>query len=291
MNTNNNVYTIVYTTVIVVIAAAILALAAMALKPRQQANIKAETISQMLTAAGFSSKEDLAKLGNDQILAMYSDNIKTAFLIDKDGNKSDELETEVSNIELQDNLKVENKNIAAGNPSLPVYVFEKDGAEINVIPVYGAGLWGPIWGYVAFNADCNEIVGAYFDHESETPGLGAKIKDEAWFREQFKGKKVDFEHPDKSFGIIKGGAPADDLSKVDAITGATMTCNGLAAALNTWFGAYIPFLQKKAGAAVEDDDCCCGDCDDCDDCDGDHDHDHNHEHHHDHNHQHNHQEG
>ena len=288
MNTNNNVYTIVYTTVIVVIAAAILALAAMALKPRQQANIKAETISQMLTAAGFSSKEDLAKLGNDQILAMYSDNIKTAFLIDKDGNKTDELETEVTSIELQDNLKVENKNIASGEPSLPVYVFEKDGAEINVIPCYGAGLWGPIWGYIAFNADCNEIVGAYFDHESETPGLGAKIKDELWFREQFKGKKVDFEHPDNPFDIVKGGAPAGDLSKIDAITGATMTCNGLDAALDTWFGAYIPFLQKKAGAAEGDGDCCC-----CDDCDGDHDHcDGDHDHcDGDHNHQHNHQEG
>ena len=284
MNTNNNVYTIVYTTVIVVVAAAILALAAMALKPRQQANIKAETISQMLTAAGFSSKEYLAKLGNDQILAMYSDNIKTAFLIDKDGNKTDELETEVTSIELQDNLKVENKNIAAGNPSLPVYVFEKDGAEINVIPCYGAGLWGPIWGYIAFNADCNEIVGAYFDHESETPGLGAKIKDERWFREQFKGKNVDFEHPENPFDIVKGGAPAGDLSKIDAITGATMTCNGLDAALDNWLGAYIPFLQKKAAAAEGDDDCCC-----CDDCDGDHDHDHDHGH--DHNHQHNHQEG
>ena len=283
MNTNNNVYTIVYTTIVVVIAAVILAVAAMALKPKQDANIKAETISQMLTAAGFSSKEDLAKLGNDQILAMYSQNVKTAFLIDKDGNKTGELETEVNDIELQDNLKVENKNIASGDPSLPVYVFEKDGAEINVIPCYGAGLWGPIWGYIAFNADCNEIVGAYFDHESETPGLGAKIKDEAWFREQFKGKKVDFSHPDNPFDIVKGGAPEGDASKVDAITGATMTCNGLDAALDNWFRAYIPFLQKKAGAAEADDDCCCcGDesCGDCGDCDHDHDHDHNHEHNH-----------
>ena len=290
MNTNNNVYTIVYTTIVVVIAAAILALAAMALKPRQQANIKAETISQMLTAAGFASKEDLAKNSNDQILSMYSDNIKTAFLIDAAGNKTDELETEVSSIELQDNLKAENKNIASGNPALPVYVFEKDGAEINVIPCYGAGLWGPLWGYIAFNADCTEIVGAYFDHESETPGLGAKIKDEIWFREQFKGKKVDFEHADNPFDIVKGGAPAGDASKIDAITGATMTCNGLDAALDTWLGAYIPFLQKKAGAAVEED-CCCCDGDECADCDHDHDHDHNHDHGHDHNHQHNHQEG
>ncbi len=260
MNTNNNVYTIVYTTIVVVIAAAILAVAAMALKPRQQANIKAETISQMLTAAGFSDKDALSKLSNDQILAMYADNIKSAFLIDAEGNKTGELETALDDIELQDNLKVENKNIAAGNPSLPVYVFEKDGADINVIPCYGAGLWGPIWGYIAFNADCTEIVGAYFDHESETPGLGAKIKDEAWFREQFKGKSVDYKNSDKAFGIVKGGAPKDDPSKVDAITGATMTCNGLDAALNTWFKAYMPFLQKKAGAAADEGDCCCGGC-------------------------------
>ena len=274
MNTNNNVYTIVYTTIIVVVAAAILAIAAMALKPKQDANIKAETISQMLTAAGFASKEDLAKQGNDQVLAMYSANIKNAFLIDAEGNKTGELETEGS-IELQDNLKQENKNIASGNPSLPVYVFEKDGAEVNVIPCYGAGLWGPIWGYIAFNADCTEILGAYFDHESETPGLGAKIKDEAWFREQFKGKKVNFSKPDDAFNIVKGGAPAGDESAVDAITGATMTCNGLDAALDTWFKAYIPFLQKKAGAAAGD--ACCEDgC--CEEgCDHEHNHEHNHQ--------------
>ena len=274
MNTNNNVYTIVYTTIVVVIAAAILAIAAMALKPRQDANIKAETISQMLTAAGFSSKEDLAKMGNDKVLSMYSDNVKTAFLIDAEGNKTGELETAVDDIELQDNLKVENKNIASGKPSLPVYVFEKDGAEINVIPVYGAGLWGPVWGYVAFNAECTEIVGAYFDHESETPGLGAKIKDEPWFREQFKGKTVNFAETGPSFSIVKGGAPKDNKSAVDAITGATMTCNGLDAALNTWFKAYMPFLQKKAGAAAEGDCCdgCCGE-----DCDHEHNHEHNHQ--------------
>ena len=276
MNTNSNVYTIVYTTVIVVIAAAILSIAAMALKPKQDANIKAETISQMLTAAGFSSKEDLAKLGNDQVLEMYSQNIKTAFLIDAEGNKTGELETESGSIELQDNLKLENKNIQNGNPSLPVYVFEKDGAEINVIPCYGAGLWGPIWGYIAFDADCNRIVGAYFDHESETPGLGAKIKDEAWFRQQFEGKKVNFSKPDDAFNIVKGGAPESDESAIDAITGATMTCNGLDAALDTWFKAYMPFLQKKAGAAEADECCCCeGGCEEGTCCEeGEHHHDH-----------------
>ena len=286
MNTNSNVYTIVYTTIIVVVAAAILAIAAMALKPKQDANIKAETISQMLAASGLTDMNALSKMGNDQILAKYSENVKAAFLIDAAGNKTGELETAVDDIELQDNLKVENKNIASGDPSLPVYVFEKDGAEINVIPCYGAGLWGPIWGYIAFNADCTEIVGAYFDHASETPGLGAKIKDEAWFREQFVGKTVNFANADQLFRIVKGGAPKDDKSAVDAITGATMTCNGLDAALNTWFKAYMPFLQKKAGAAGIDEAGCCGEGCCGEGCDGDHEHCNG-----EHNHQHNHQEG
>ncbi len=286
MNTNSNLYTIVYTTIIVVIAAAILAIAAMALKPKQDANIKAETISQMLAASGLTDMNALSKMGNDQILAKYSENVKAAFLIDAAGNKTGELETAVDDIELQDNLKVENKNIASGDPSLPVYVFEKDGAEINVIPCYGAGLWGPIWGYIAFNADCTEIVGAYFDHASETPGLGAKIKDEAWFREQFVGKTVNFANADQLFRIVKGGAPKDDKSAVDAITGATMTCNGLDAALNTWFKAYMPFLQKKAGAAGIDEAGCCGEGCCGEGCGGDHEHCNG-----EHNHQHNHQEG
>ena len=144
------------------------------------------------------------------------------------------------------------------------------------------GSWLSLWLH-GMGAEVVENVGAYFDHESETPGLGAKIKDEAWFREQFKGKTVDFAHPDNPFGIIKGGAPKEDRSKIDAITGATMTCNGLDAALDTWFKAYMPFLEKKAAAAVEDDDCCCEEgCEDgcCEDGEG-----HQHEHHHHHNHQ------
>ena len=273
MNTNSNVYTIVYTTLIVVVVAAVLAFAAMTLKPKQDANIKAETISQMLTAAGFSTKEDLAKLGNDKILEKYAEVINTAFLIDAEGNKIGELDTDLGSIELADNLKLQNSNIKSGKDvELPVYVFDKDGSDVIVIPVYGAGLWGPVWGYIAFDEHCDEIVGAYFDHEGETPGLGAKIKDEPWFREQFIGESINLNNPDNSFDIVKGGAPegVSDDSMVDAITGAMMTCKGLDAAIDTWFKAYMPFFQKKAAAAGDD-------CDE--DCEEEgHDHHHNHDH-------------
>jgi len=250
MNTNSNVYTVIYTTVIVVIVAAVLAFVAMTLKPKQDANIKAETISQMLCAAQYSSMEDLVALGNDAILKKYSENVKSAFIINSKGEKTADLKTEYGSIELADNLKAQNVNMKNGAElELPVYLFDKDGSDVYVIPVYGAGLWGPIWGYVAFNSNCSEILGAYFDHASETPGLGAKIKDEAWFREQLVGKCADFSAP-KAFAIVKGGAPEGQKNAVDAISGATMTCNGLDAAINTWFQAYRPFIEAAASTKV-----------------------------------------
>ena len=251
MNTNSNSYTIIYSTIIVVVVAAVLAFVASVLKPMQNANIKAETISQMLTAAQFYTKDECSAMGNDKILAAYSENIKEAYLIDAEGKKVRDLDTEKNNIELQDGLKAQDKNIKSGNPELPVYVFEKDGKKVSVIPVYGAGLWGPIWGYVAFDEDLKTIVGAYFDHDSETPGLGAKIKDDPAFRARFIGKQIDV-NADPVFEIVKN-ADASKANAVDAITGATMTSKGLSKALATWFKAYVPFLSTGIAA-----DSCCG---------------------------------
>ena len=115
--------------------------------------------------------------------------------------------------------------------------------KVSVVPVYGAGLWGPVWGYMAFDEDMKTIIGAYFDHESETPGLGAKIKDDPNFRAEFIGKIADFSS-NVIFSIVKGGAAADQSNAIDAITGATMTSKGLGDAINTWLKSYKPFFTK-----------------------------------------------
>lgn len=249
MNTNSNVYTVIYTTIIVVVVAAVLAFASSSLKSKQTANIKAETLSQMMTAAGLGDKESFSKMGNDAVLSTYSDNIEEAFAINVKGEKIRDLKTAKNEIELIDNFKPENKAILNGGEAhLPVYKFK---SGVTVIPVCGAGLWGPIWGYIALQQDLKTIVGAYFDHESETPGLGAKIKDEASFKEQFKGKVFDLEDSSVLFEIVKGGAPEGSENKVDAISGATMTCNGLNKAINTWVGAYANYLKNTAPAAEE----------------------------------------
>ena len=259
MNTNNNTYTVVYSAIIVVVVAAILAWAAMALKPKQDANIKAETISQMLDAAKIQAKGEAAS--NEAILDKYAETIQTAFTVNAEGTKVTDLATDRQNIQLADGLKAQNSILKkGGDVELPVYIFNNGGKKVTVVPVYGAGLWGPVWGYIAFEEDLKTILGAYFDHESETPGLGAKIKDDPNFREQFIGKKADFA-ASPVFGIIKN---ASKDNEVDAITGATMTSKGLGAAIGSWLEAYKPYFT--ANAPVEKNKCNCGQFCPCEDC-------------------------
>ena len=243
MNTNSNAYTVIYTTVVCVLVAAVLAIVSSSLKPKQEANEKAETISQILTAAQFGEKSEWQAKGNAAVLDFYKQNIAQAILIDAAGNKVGELGTADASIYSTAQLKAQNYNIRDGKDlRIPVYIF-KNGA--SVIPVYGAGLWGPVWGYIALNADRKTIAGAYFDHESETPGLGGKIKDDPSFRAQFEGKSIDFSDSKSAFSIVKGGAPEGKSNAIDAISGATMTSKGLDQAINTWLGAYKAYLTKN----------------------------------------------
>ena len=244
MNTNSNTYTIIYTTIIVTLVAAILAFVSQSLKAKQEANEKADTISQMMTAAQFATKADLQKIGNKAVLDKYAEEIGQAFTVGLDGQKISELKND--EVFSPKDLKKQNYNIKGGSGAeIPVFIF-KNG--VTVVPVYGAGLWGPVWGYIAFEPSSNTIKGAYFDHESETAGLGAKIKDDPEFQAEFNGENADFSTANV-FDIVKGGAPknADGTSvidnKIDAITGATMTSNGLDAAIDTWLGAYSAYFN------------------------------------------------
>lgn len=250
MNTNSNTYTIIYSSIIVMVVAALLAWISLSLKPRQDANIKAETISQMLTATQFGTKEEFSSMGNDKVLDTYTEKIVEAFTIDTEGNKNGTLSTDRNSIELADDLKGQNFLLKSGSKDvkLPVYIFNKDGENLTVVPIYGGGLWGPVWGYIAFKSDLKTIVGAYFDHESETPGLGAKIKDDPEFRAQFINKVANF-NDSHIFGIVKG--KTEQPNEVDAITGATMTSNGLSAAIESWFEAYKPYFTKNGSAVQE----------------------------------------
>ena len=238
MNTNSNTYTVIYSIILVVVVAAVLAFAAMFLKPTQDANVKKDTISQILTAATVEAGAD--------ILATYQNDIEAAILVDAEGNKVGELN--VADCEVYDNSELK-RQITAEPKALPVYIF-KNG--ITVIPCYGAGLWGPIWGYVGFEKDLNTIKAVCFGHKGETPGLGAKIADEPSFAAAFVGKTVG--EGELLFEVVKPANRQTENNGVDAISGATITSQALGNTLNQWFGFYKNYFKKNVADCTK---CCC----------------------------------
>ena len=242
MNTNSNTYTVIYSIILVVVVAAVLALAAMFLKPTQEANVKKDTIGQILTAATVQGED---------ILATYQQEIESAILVDIDGNKVADLDVATCEVYGTSDLK---RQIAAEQKALPVYIF-KNG--ITVVPCYGAGLWGPIWGYVGFEGDLNTIKAVCFGHKGETPGLGAKIADEPSFAEAFVGKTVG--KGDILFEVAKPANRQTENSGVDAISGATITSQALGKTLNQWFGFYQNYFAENGAACQQN-------CENCTEC-------------------------
>ena len=228
MNTNSNTYTVIYSIILVVVVAAVLAFAAMFLKPMQEANVKKDTIGQILTAATVQGED---------ILGTYQKEIEAAILVDMNGNKVGDLD--IASCEVYDNAALK-RQIAAEQKALPVYIF-KNG--ITVVPCYGAGLWGPIWGYVGLEGDLKTIKAVCFGHKGETPGLGAKISDEPSFAEAFVGQQVG--SGDILFEVAKPANRETEKNGVDAISGATITSQALGKTLNQWFGFYQNYLAKN----------------------------------------------
>lgn len=261
MNTNGNTYTVIYSTILVVLVAAILAFVALGLQDKQNENIKLETISKLLDAASQSDSTFTVAEDAD-VLGIYAEHASDAFFINASGEKIGEMNTGKENVrDIQvtttSDLKKQNdlmKKIEEGQAdaaeklSLPVYVFDINGKEVTVLPCYGAGLWGPIWGYVAIDEDGMTIDGAVFDHKGETPGLGAKIAEDAFYT-KFLGKTINLED-EPVFTIAKASAITEPEHSVDAISGATITSQALGKGINLWLKNYRPYLSAKAALAA-----------------------------------------
>lgn len=264
MNTNGNTYTVIYSTVLVILVAAILAFVAMSLQDKQNENIKIETITKVLSAAA-QSDEALTIDETTDVLAMYAEKITDAFNVDGLGNVKEHLNTGKGNVrdikvpstadlkkqndilkKIADTKDEASKAALLESLDLPVFVFDINGRTVTVIPCYGAGLWGPIWGYIALAEDGKTIVGAIFDHKGETPGLGAKIA-EAPFYTSFQGKA--FGSGEKVFAVEKG-KHEDDPTCVDAISGATITSQALGRGINLWATYYQPYLMTMQADEV-----------------------------------------
>ncbi len=230
MDRNSNTYTFLYAAIMVIIVAAVLASVSMALKPMQKKNVEIEKKQNILASVNIESTAETAE-------AIYAEKIVNEYVVTVKGEQ-------VDGDAFNTNLKKERAKDAA-DMLLPVFEVKTDEGMKYVLPLFGSGLWGPVWGYVSLSDDMNTIYGANFDHEGETPGLGAEISTTA-FEAPFKGKKI-FDASGKLVSILiaKVGQVAPEEHKVDGISGGTITSKGLEDMLKDDFASYEEFLNKK----------------------------------------------
>jgi len=230
MNRNGNTYTVLYAAIMVILVAAILASVSMALKPKQVRNKEIEKKQSILASINVTSTTaDADKLYSEYIVNQYVVN-----------TKGEQVDGDAFNVDLKKEHSKTNDEML-----LPIFECKTDDGTKYVLPMRGTGLWGPIWGYISLDSDMNTIYGANFDHEGETPGLGAEIAT-AVFQKQFIGKTI-FDNDGKLYSIFvaKVGQEAPAEHRVDGISGGTITSKGLQKMLLDDFTRYEEFLIKK----------------------------------------------
>ena len=209
-NTNSNTYIIIYSVVLVVIVAFCLAFVYTSLKERQDANVALDVKKQVLAAL------DIRDFADDAAA-------ESAYQ---------------QTVEKTDTLDAGTKRI--------VYLCNVNGEKKYVLFVKGMGLWGPVWGYIALNADKTTVYGTYFNHEGETAGLGAELKDSRSWQNLFKGKTA-YADGKPVLGVKKANdiRPEEKASTVDAITGATLTSDGVNLMLQSCLADYQDYLSAE----------------------------------------------
>lgn len=269
VDVNSNKYTFIFAAVMVVVVATVLALAAESLKPMQKANVANEKRQNILQSVGIKAEAAEAE-------AMYEKYKQEELILDAYGKVKENATRAPFDVAMLKDYKGGLSNIyklyKSGNGSVsledtraslaawgedgvgadfPLYVIRNDEGQTSyIVPMMGTGLWGPVWGYLAIADDGSTVTGAMFDHKSETPGLGAEIK-EAGFQVPFQGKQI-FQENGELKGVIakKGGAQPDDPHGVDAISGGTITSNGVNEMIYRTLKIYEPyFLELRGGAS------------------------------------------
>jgi Na+-transporting NADH:ubiquinone oxidoreductase subunit C len=224
----------------VVIVAVLLSFVAMQLKPLQDLNQEIERKEDILASVGEAEDAGDVKDKNAFIEQEFEKYIADSYVVNFNGETVDRDAFEVTlNIKVQADKPAEER-------LYPVFVYtDESGAHKYIVPVRGKGLWGPIWGYMAFEPDMNTIAGAIFDHAKETPGLGAEINT-SWFEEEFIGKKI-FNEQDEfvSIGVLKSVDTRNNPHAVDAISGGTITSDGLDDMLEDYLVGYVAHFKEK----------------------------------------------
>lgn len=231
MNKNSNLYTFIYASVMVIVVAAALAFVNGGLKEKQKKNVEIDKMSQILRSVNVEA-------GLSEAEGLYQQIIETAYMVNTKGQVVSDDKDATFALDLSKEVVK-----PADERLLPVYEANIEGQKKYIIPLYGAGLWGAIWGYISLNDDGNSIFAASFSHEKETPGLGAEIATKN-FQQQFTGKHL-FRNGDfRSLAVLKMGQKSDTQDAVDAISGGTVTSKSLETMLFDCLSAYEAFFKQ-----------------------------------------------
>jgi len=241
-----NGYIFRYAGIMVILAAALLSTAAMLLKPFQDRNMAIEKMGDIMASA------EITDVSTDETIKKFNEVVTEALVVDQDGNVTDTYtdasmqESEAFSLDMKKELYKKSKG---EDYQLPIFIVEKGSEKTYIFPMLGVGLWGPVWGNLALSSDLNTIVGVTFGHKGETPGLGAEITTKM-FTSQFIGKEIfNTDGEFTSILVVKGGAgtlPQNmQIHAVDAISGGTITSNGVGDMIKNVMSSYLPYIEKQ----------------------------------------------
>ena len=227
---NSNSYTFGFAILMVIVVGSLLAVASQGLKTRQEKNATDKKMMSILSAINIDVTRENAQ-------EMYN-----KYVIDSKIISGKDLNAEAFNVDIKKEFR--DKNISVSDRNYPLYICEKDGDKYYIIPVVGTGLWGPIWGFIALESDFKTIYGANFDHKSETPGLGAEIK-YASYSDQYTGETIsDTTGSFQPIIVVKDGSGSGINSKVDGITGGTITSKGVEEMTTRTLEVYVNYFKS-----------------------------------------------
>jgi len=239
----SNTYIITFSVILTVVLGFLLSGTSQLLGPIQKEAEALDNKKQILGAV--MDVEKIATMKPKEIKAYYESTISSK-VVDINGEEVAGVTAETVDI-------AKNYKKPAEDRLYPVYVYHEEGSEDKVVayilPVFGAGLWDSIWGYLALKTDLNTIEGVTFSHAGETPGLGARITT-LDIQQRYQGKEIFGESGELMAVVMQKGEGKDyssDPHKVDGMSGATLTAKGVNEMLKNYLSSYLPYLEKVKG--------------------------------------------
>lgn len=271
MSSNKETFgkTVGFVLAVCVVCALLVSFSAVQLKPLQKANKALDQQTKILEASGLLAQTDgssksIKALYNDRVFGLIveldSGNVECSV---KENNAQDACYTQILNFDERRNardnaLSSKPENDIAGinrrSDTAVVYLVKNDTGETStvVLPIIGSGLWDLMYGYVGVESDLNTVKSVIYSDHKETPGLGAEVLNPKW-KALWPGKKIYNDAGEVKVKLVKGGAKANDIHGVDALSGATLTSNGVTHTLQFWFGeeGYKTFITKYLAEGVK----------------------------------------